>query len=96
MKNLAMALDAGTPENRNLITLFLSNKNWAYWHWIDDFWIVQVPDNYTPKGLYDELIESTGLGLSTILTFDLNNHVNFWGNNKQEAWRWLEAIGSAN
>ncbi|MEJ1379329.1 MAG: hypothetical protein RPU34_05890 [Candidatus Sedimenticola sp. (ex Thyasira tokunagai)] len=95
MNNFAIALNAGTPTQRNEITNYLSNQKWAYWHWIDDFWVVQVPNDYTPKTLHDKLEQETDIDTPTMLIFEFTGRVNFWGRNKDEAWKWLDHLGTA-
>lgn len=95
MTFLAIALNAGTPVQRNEITKFFSSKNWPYWHWIDDFWIVQVPREYTPKVLHDNLEKLPEVGEPTMLVFEFNGDIKYWGRNKNEAWDWLGHIGRA-
>lgn len=95
MKNIAIALDKGTPSQRNEITKYFSSKSWAYWHWIDDFWIVQVPNEYTTHSLHIEIEKLSEIGTSTILVFELNGRTNFWGRNVEKAWEWLKHIGDA-
>lgn len=95
MKNLAIALNDGTPEKRNDLTRLLASNSWAYWHWVDDFWIVQVPDDYTAHSLHDLVKESSEVGTSTILVFEFKGEIQYWGRNKTEAWDWLKHIGNA-
>ncbi len=95
MKNIAISLNAGLPNQRNEITNLFSNNDWAYWHWIDDFWIVQVPDEYTPQSLYEKLGKLPSLGSSTILVFEFQGSITYWGIAEEEAWKWLSVIGVA-
>lgn len=95
MKNIAIALNAGFPEQRNAITNYFSNCNWPYWHWIDDFWIVQVPDSYTPSSLYSAIEVLPGVESATILLFEFHGNINFWGRADPAAWNWLSHIGSS-
>ena len=95
MKNIALALHAGTPQRRNAITKLFSDEQWAYWHWIDDFWIVQVPDTYTPKSLHDRLEALDPVGAGTILVFEFRERITFWGRAAKEAWAWLKHIGNS-
>jgi hypothetical protein len=93
MRNIAIALNSGTPVARNEITNFFSSKGWAYWHWVDDFWIVQVPDEYTPKVLYQKLVDLPRYSRQTILLFEFKGRINYWGTAPKDAWEWLEVIG---
>lgn len=95
MKNIAISLNAGTPIQRNEITKYLSNKNWAYWHWMDDFWIVQAPDEYTPKTLHNRIEELPDVGKPTMLVFEFSGRIKYWGRNDKEAWDWLSHIGQS-
>lgn len=95
MKNLAIALNSGTPIQRNEITKFFMASSWAYWHWVDDFWIVQVPDEYTPKSLHIRIEQIPAVGIPTMLVFEFKGKIDYWGRNKKEAWDWLSVIGSA-
>ncbi len=96
MKNLAIGLNSGTVEERNDITNLFSANDWAYWHWIDDMWIVQVPDEYTPKKLYNLIRSDTILGEKRILIFEFKGKINYWGWNAKKAWEWLSVLGKAN
>lgn len=96
MKNIAIALNAGFPAQRNAITNFFTNHGWPYWHWIDDFWIVQVPDFYTPSTLYAEIENLPEVESVTILLFEFHGTINFWGRADTAAWNWLNHIGSSN
>jgi hypothetical protein len=95
MKNIAVSLNAGTPLQRNAITNFFAHATWAYWHWIDDFWIVQAPDAYTPKALYDQLCRLENVDTATILLFEFYGNIGFWGRADNAAWEWLNHIGTA-
>ena len=95
MKNFAIALDSGTVEERNEITNLFDTKKWAYWHWIDDFWIVQVPDDFTPKKLDEIIASDTILNTRTRLIFEFQGKINYWGRNTEDAWKWLSVIGNA-
>ena len=94
MKNIAVALNAGQPEQRNAITNFFAASGWAYWHWIDDFWIVQVPSDYTPRALHDQLERLPAVGTATILLFEIHGAIAYWGRANKDAWAWLNHIGS--
>ena len=93
MGNIAIALDSGSPPQRNELTNYLARNGWSYWHWIDDFWIVQVPDSYTPESLHDELEALPRIDKATILVFEFSGRIKFWGRNKNEAWEWLNYLG---
>jgi len=95
VKNIAISLHAGGPAQRNAITKVFVDEKWAYWHWIDDFWIVQVPDTYTPKTLHDRLEALEPVGAATILVFEFHGRITFWGRSPNEAWAWLNHIGNA-
>ena len=95
MRNMAIALNGGTPALRNAITNLFSSRRWAQWHWIDDFWIVQTPDDYTPKLLQNEIEALPLVGNQTMLVFEFQGRINFWGRAQKAAWDWLKHIGSA-
>ena len=67
---------------------------WAYWHWIDDFWIVQVPYNYTARSLHEEIEKLPEIGEPTMLVFEFEGNISFWGRNEMDAWDWLNHIGN--
>ena len=95
IKNMAVALNGGTPEKRNAITNSFQGKGFAFWHWIDDFWIVQPDVSLTPKALALELRALPEIGGFThMLVFDLPDHLTYWGWANQEAWDWLTKAGS--
>jgi hypothetical protein len=95
MKNIAIALNAGTPVQRNEITKLFAAERWAYWHWVDDFWVVQVPDGYTVKTLHERIETLPNICKPTMLVFEFNGRIKYWGRNNKEAWDWLQHIGSA-
>jgi hypothetical protein len=95
MKNIAVALNAGTVEQRNAMTNFFADSGWAYWHWIDDFWIVQVPDNFTTYLLHTAIEQIPVVGQATLLLFEFHGSIKFWGRANKDAWDWLNYIGQA-
>jgi hypothetical protein len=94
MKNLAVALHAGKAVQCNEITTFFADEGWAYWHWIDDFWIVQVPDSYTPHTLHTQIEQLPNSGSPVILVFEFQGRIKFWGKCDPDAWKWLNNIGN--
>lgn len=94
MKNIAIALDAGSALQRNAITNYFAASEWAYWHWIDDFWIVQVPDDYTARTLHNHLEQLPAVGAATILLFEFKGRIEYWGRANKTGWDWLKNIGS--
>ncbi|MCG7964825.1 MAG: hypothetical protein N0E54_19145 [Candidatus Thiodiazotropha taylori] len=95
MKNFVIALEEGSPKVRDEITNYFSKENWAYWHWIDDFWIVQVSDEYSSKQLHEELEANTEIVKPTLLILSLDGNNQYWGRNEDDAWSWLNHIGRA-
>ena len=95
MKNLVIGLNAGSPAQRNELTKLFSEKKWVYWHWIDDLWIVQVPNEYTPKTLHRKIEELPNIAEPTMLIFEFQGSITFWGRSKDDAWKWLNHIGNA-
>ncbi len=93
MKNIAVALNAGTPERRNAITNYFSSKNFAFWHWVDDFWIVRVDDSVTAKSLYLLLENLAEINTVSMLVFEFQGQIDFYGRADKVAWNWLEQIG---
>ena len=90
---IAIALHAGSPEIRNAITNLIVSCKWAYWHWIDDFWIVQAPDSVTPKTLNEAISSLPRANGTTILVFEIKPDFTFWGNAHPDAWIWMSHIG---
>jgi hypothetical protein len=93
-KNIAIALNAGTPEQRNAITSYFSSQKLAYWHWIDDFWIVQVDEDVTPKSLHITIEQLDEIGKPTVLMFEFKGRVKYFGRANKAAWDWLSHIGN--
>lgn len=93
MKNFAVALNNGTPAERNAITKHLADSGYGYWHWVDDFWIVRT-DVETAKSLYLTLLEEANLGKETVLVFEFETPINFWGFAPKKAWDWMKKIGT--
>ncbi len=95
MKNVAVSLDNGIPAKRNAITNMFAERGWAYWHWIDDFWIVQIPDDMPPRKLHELIEAMPDVGTSTILLFEFKGPITYWGRAKDSAWDWLKHLGSS-
>lgn len=96
MKLYAIALDSGTPEKRNVITSLIVANNWEYWHWFDDFWIVDPKNQFlSPKLIYQTLASNAELATANILVFDFDRGVKFWGLSNKDAWKWMGSIGTA-
>ena len=94
MKHIAIALHAGTPPLRNSLTEHLVAKKISFWHWIDDFWILEVESETTPKQFYKSLVEADALDpKSTVLLFELEGRLSYWGKADKAAWEWLSSIG---
>lgn len=94
IKNLGVSLHGGNPDKRNLITNHFRDKGYVLWHWIDDFWIIQIPLSKTPKGVWDDLTLA-GLGTEIILIFELPGHITYYGYADPKAWEWLKPIATA-
>lgn len=95
MKNVAIALNAGTPEQRNAITEFIAGRNLAYWHWVDDFWIVQLPNTESLRSFHDQLEVLPDVNKPTMLVFEFSGAISYWGRAPKDAWAWLSHIGGA-
>ena len=95
MKRMIVSLNSGNPEQRNEITKYFENNALEFWHWIDDTWLIIVNDNITPKILHESIEARTNVGTPTMLVFEFNGDITFWGRNKPEAWQWLSKFGSS-
>lgn len=95
MKHIALALNAGTPDQRNAITNYFSSQELPFWHWVDDFWIVQVADDVTPKSLHITIEKLENFKTPIILLFEFTGDIKFWGRANKAGWEWLSKIGKA-
>ena len=85
-----IVLDRGAPEQQDRITLFLRNRNYQWWHYIDNLWLLSdLPVGVTPKAIWDEVTEATNLRDARILVIIFNTHVAHYGFLNSEAWPWL-------
>ena len=85
-----IALDNGTSEQQNAITLHLKKRGFEFWHWIEDLWLLSnVPLGVTPRRLWEELNELPELAGQDMIVFMVNSGIAYWGQLPQNAWRWL-------
>ncbi len=83
-----------TNEMRNELTSVFSSALPAYWHWIDDFWIVRCEAGVTAKSLHEWIEKRTDI-TATMLVIEIKDGFSYWGRSKNEAWDWLSTYGSA-
>jgi pyrroloquinoline quinone (PQQ) biosynthesis protein C len=87
-------LDQGTREQQDRITSVLSSSSqhqrFAWWHHIENVWLLaNVPAGTTPKSLWTQIAEATGLRDARILVIMFNNQVSHYGKLSGEAWPWM-------
>jgi len=93
MKTFAVTINSGTPLQRNAITTFFSGKEYPVWHWIDDFWIVQTDAEQTPSSIYESISRLPPISAKTMLVFEIEQPIRYWGMNQKQAWDWLSKVG---
>jgi hypothetical protein len=96
-KKFVIAIDSGNQVIRNQITTYLKTKNWGFWHWFDDIWLLSAVEEFqTPKSIYELLVAHASIGNQTIIVFDVDSDSrSYWGRAKQDAWEWLSTQWNA-
>jgi hypothetical protein len=87
---LQVALDVGTREQRDAITFHLNAKGWKLWHWYQDLWLLaEVPDEVTPRRLWEELRALPPLSQKSVLVMGLDGTPSYYGNAPRDSWDWM-------
>ena len=91
-KQFVIATNAASPSIKNEITAFIKGKNWEFWHWFDDLWLLaDVGEEYTARKIYEEVLmlspEARNL---TIVVFDMikKSDRSFFGKAVPSSWDW--------
>jgi hypothetical protein len=90
-QQMLIALDSGTPPQRDAISAFLRAKGWDVWHWIDDLWLVHdAPPEIGPRELWRDLITSdpTLVPIKGLILRP-GSGLLYWGGNATGSWPWL-------
>ena len=90
-QKMIVALNVGTREQRDAITLHLNAKGWRWWHFYADLWLLaDVPDAITPQVLWREFDRLPPLnGKSILITTVPDDAMSFFGVAVPEAWSWM-------
>lgn len=57
MSKFLIALDNSTKEQNEKFVDFINEKGYGWWHWIDNFWIIDTSSKLTAVELRNELGE---------------------------------------
>ncbi len=85
-----VALDNGAPAQQDAITGFLKERDFQFWHWIEDLWLLSdVPVGISPKKLWEELNALPSLKGKGMVVLSFNHGITYWGELPESAWGWL-------
>lgn len=85
-----ISIEGGAVEQRDALTLHLKAKNFEFWHWLEDLWLLaNVPLEVTPKSLWEELNAMPTLAGLHMLIIKTNGAVTYWGWLPAPAHTWL-------
>ena len=66
-------------------------EHWAYWHWIEGFWLILRWDNPTAKEFWNAIAQAMpSLESKTMLVMRVDDPVTYWGRADKAAWDWLK------
>jgi len=86
MKNrYVIAIQSGTPAQRNAITTYLKGK-YGFWHWMPDVWLVTGTQDLEANEMRDD-IRALVPGLRFIVLKVANQGWSGYG--KTNWWEWL-------
>jgi len=92
MSKFIVAIDVGTREQRNAITIMFQSKGWQLWHWMEDVWLLAlVPDNVSAHQISEEMAQNPLIGQKTRVVIKLPESVpsTYWGHCAKDAWEWM-------
>ena len=88
MKYFVLAGNALSLPQRNVISNYISNGGYGYWHWFPDFWLVTtMNDNETAGTLRDNI--RTVAPLAEFMIFAVRPSEDWAGYGNQEWAEWL-------
>jgi hypothetical protein len=90
MNRTVLAIDRGSVDQANAITIYALARGWHVWHWLEGLWLLAgLPDEMTPPALWQEVIRLPGLLSIRGLAFRVGSEPLVWGGNAPESWAWL-------
>ena len=90
-QKLIIALDAGTPTQRDVVTDYIRDKGWKVWHWVADLWLLaDVPPEASPGTLWADLTASPSLRSAKGLVMRVDPELTHWGGNDPASWVWMK------
>jgi hypothetical protein len=91
-KRFIIATNGMAASKRDKITTYLSGQDWGFWHWFSEVWIiVSVPDSYSAKVLWNEVITATDLEADTMMVLELpDGKIGYWGRTNKNGWKWMD------
>jgi hypothetical protein len=91
MSRVVIAIDHGTPDQNNAVTVYANTKGWHVWHWIENVWLLtDVPEELTPRAVWEEVIALPGMLMVKGVVFRVEGLPLFWGGNSSESWDWMK------
>ena len=92
MKRFVIATDSAPASLKNEITGAIRARDWSFWHWFDELWIVVVPDPTASAKTIHDLIEALpSYDNHSIVIFSTGaGRESYWGVSKAESWDWMQ------
>ena len=93
MKHYIVAVDSGPADESNSVSEMLTDRGCAWWHWIDNFWIViDQKGVFTATSLRDAILEITHS--RNLLVFEIKSRGSWAGfgpsSKKRNSSTWLK------
>ena|ERR1700722_12099797 len=93
-KHFIIASNNVTDADRDLVTIYFKGRNWEFWHWFPDLWLVpRLPDTYSSTMLFNEIIAGTNLKQAQFLILEVpmreDQILRYWGAAPTESWVWM-------
>ncbi|HVT29151.1 MAG TPA: hypothetical protein VHE81_14140 [Lacipirellulaceae bacterium] len=91
MAKFIISCDSIQKPLADAVTRAIASAQYDYWHWIDDFWIVQTDKVHTAKFLWEFVTKSVpALSVTTMLVARIDSPQSYWGLAPNDAWTWLK------
>ena len=94
MIRFIISTDSLPKTEADALTGVLSQLSYPFWHWIENFWLVLLPENEgatkTAKELHAEIVAKIpSMEPKTMLVMRLDAPATYWGRANKEAWDWM-------
>lgn len=93
MARFIIATENFRKAEADALTAVLDDSSYAYWHWVESFWLVLTPDNtQTARQLWNEVVEAVpSIEPKTMLVMRIDKPMSYFGRANDAAWNWLAA-----